>query len=313
MTLPMVAAMLAFQIFACLAQDIVAVPGTSVSMVPPRGFELSSDFTGFAYPGNRASILVSELPPEAYGELSTLFFDLEKVRAAMAKQMTVDSVERLQTNNGQAVPLIRGTQRADGQVYSKWAAVFGGSATAIVTLQVPVELALDDNVAKAAFASVRIGSAKTLDEQIAALPFKVVVAPPFRPMLVIGGMSLGMTVGEKDPSPENPQPVLMVIYNVTPKEVADLEVAAEVQLKSLGIENARVDARKTLIVAGVNGFLLEGEFTRDGKVRGFAQYLAIGQDGRVLLLLADADVGQFDELRSTIAQIAQSLSFKEET
>jgi hypothetical protein len=293
---------------------MIAIPGTSVSMVPPHGFELSSDFTGFAHPENRASILVSELPLDAHEELSTLFFDVEKVKAAMAKQMVVvDSVERLQAANGEAVPLIRGTQKVDGQVYDKWVAVFGGSATAIVTLQVPVEVALEDHVAKAAFASVRIGSAKSLDEQIAALSFEVAIAPPFRPTFTIGGMSLGMTVGEKDPSPENPQPVLLVIYNVTAKEVADLGVAAEAQLKSLGIENARVNARQSLTLAGVNGILLEGDFTKDGRARGFAQYLAVGEDGRVLLLLADADVRQFDELRSAIAQIALSLKFKEET
>ena len=71
------------------AQTPQRVNGTTVTMIPPAGFEPAKDFSGFADQKSKSSILIAELPPQAWPQLSALFGSLDAVRAGF-KQKGID-------------------------------------------------------------------------------------------------------------------------------------------------------------------------------------------------------------------------------
>jgi hypothetical protein len=63
----------------CWAAEPVTLPGSRLALVPPEGFSLAKEFAGLQ--GDKASVLVVELPASAYDQLA------EAISAgAMAKQ-----------------------------------------------------------------------------------------------------------------------------------------------------------------------------------------------------------------------------------
>lgn len=55
------------------AEEAVAVPGSRVSLIPPEEFYLSDLFSGFFHDASTTSIVVTELPAEAYAQLDGAF------------------------------------------------------------------------------------------------------------------------------------------------------------------------------------------------------------------------------------------------
>ena len=78
---------------AALAEP-VRVPGTGVSMEPPEGFRPSEGFAGFEDPATSSSVLVVEMPPEAYAEIAPIFDSEELATESLSQQgVTVEFVE----------------------------------------------------------------------------------------------------------------------------------------------------------------------------------------------------------------------------
>ena len=51
------------------AAEPVTIPGSRLALVPPEGFSLAKEFAGLQ--GDKASVLVVELPASAYEQLAT--------------------------------------------------------------------------------------------------------------------------------------------------------------------------------------------------------------------------------------------------
>ena len=61
------------------AAEPVTIPGSRLALVPPEGFSLAKEFAGLQ--GDKASVLVVELPASTYDELAAAISS-----GAMAKQ-----------------------------------------------------------------------------------------------------------------------------------------------------------------------------------------------------------------------------------
>lgn len=89
------------------AADPVAIPGSRVALAPPEGFSLAREFAGLQ--GDKASVLVIELPAAAYDRLAA-----EISAGAMARQ----GVEIASSEDLAGLPfrarIYRGRQAAQG-------------------------------------------------------------------------------------------------------------------------------------------------------------------------------------------------------
>jgi hypothetical protein len=136
------------------AQTRQPVAGTTVSLAPMRGFVPATAFAGFANEPLQGSVLVAELPAEAYPQLAQLFADAEAARTRFAAQgVRITAREEIETAAGR-VPLLVGTQAGGGEPVSKWIALYKGAKTVMITVQAPERASLDTTAVKTMLASV---------------------------------------------------------------------------------------------------------------------------------------------------------------
>lgn len=309
----MLAAALSAAAGLAVAQERNAIAGTSVSLVAPKGFEPATGFAGLANQTTQASILVVEMPAEAYPQLSALFTDSESAKTNFARQkVNIAKVEQIPGTGGDKVPFLSGTQDAGGAKVDKWIALFKGSKTVMMTVQAPQAAKMKPAEVKAMVASVSLGKEATLDEKLGALPFAIKAAAPFRVVDTIGGAGVLMTAGELNTDPAGTQPLLIAAYQMSGTIAPGQEEAlSEALLKGTrDMQTAEIKERKRVPFAGQDGMLLTGSFRHaNGSDKAFAQYLAIGPGGRFVRLIAIADQAEMPKLQPALDQTAASVAF----
>lgn len=293
-----------------MGQERLAIAGTTVSVVAPKGFIKASGFAGLQNDESKASVIIVELPPEAHAQLAPLFSDLETAKLNFARQnVMLDDRDEIDTAGGK-VPVLSGSQSANGVAFDKWIALYQGAKTVMITVQSPEAANLDEDEVHAMLKSVTLGAAPSLAEKLAALPFAVTVAEPFRAIDTIGGSGLLMTSGPLDADPSGRQPLVIVAAQLSGPQGAPLDQLSEVLLKQTrGFADAEIATRGTQAFAGMQGYLVTGTH---GTGKRFAQYLATGADGRFVRLIATADAAQYETLQPAIGKIAASIAFKPE-
>ncbi|UZF90338.1 hypothetical protein [Bosea sp. NBC_00550] len=296
-----------------VAQERKPIPGTSVSLVAPKGFEPANGFAGLANQKTQASVLIVEMPAEAYPQLATLFNDSESAKLNFARQkVNIAKVEQVDGAGGEKVPLLSGTQDAGGARLDKWIALFKGPKTVMMTVQAPQGAKLQTAEVKALVASVSLGKEASLDEKLAALPFTIKTAAPFRVVDTIGGAGVLMTTGERNVDPSGTQPLMIAAYQMSaPITPGQEEKLSETMLRSTrDMQTAEIKERRRVPFAGQNGMLLSGSFKHpNGSDKGFVQYLAIGPGGRFVRLIVLADEPEMPKLQPAVEQTAASIAF----
>ncbi|WP_332689720.1 hypothetical protein [Bosea sp. (in: a-proteobacteria)] len=290
------------------AQQKQAIPGTTVSLVAPQGFTPATAFAGLQNEKTKASVVIVEMPAEAHAQLGPLFADFDSAKANFARQgVELDDRDEVETPAG-TVPLLSGTQKANGVTFSKWIALLKGAKTVLVTIQSPEDADFDGDDAEALLKSVSLGNEPSMSDKIGALPFAVAAAEPFRIVDTIGGSGVLMTVGPLNADPSGKQPLLIVAGQLAAAQGLAIEQLSETLLKQTrGLQGATIATREKRPFAGTDGYLLAGD---DGAGKRFEQYLAIGPDGRFVRLIAMAETAMFDELKPGIAKVAASIGFK---
>lgn len=285
-----------------------AIAGTSVSLNAPAGFESAAGFAGLQNKATNASIVIVEMPAEAYAQLATLFGDLATAKTNFARQnVVVEARQELDTASGK-VPVLSGSQKAGAATFDKWIALFKGDRTVLVTVQAPHGSGLGEEAVRGMFRSVSLGAEPSLADKLAALPFTVTVAEPFRVVDTIGGSGALITAGPLNADPAGKQPLIIVAYQLSsPTGIRIEELATSLLKQTRSLENATVTDREARSFAGSTGYLLSGT-NEQGKR--FEQHLGIGPNGRFVRLIAIADAEAFARLQPTIAKIAASIAFR---
>lgn len=185
--------------------------GGAIGMVPPAGMVESDDFTGFRN-ADGDSILIAELPPEAYAELAKRIASTPP-GTALPNGVTLDGPGADVTlADGTPAKLYRGHQQVAGARHAKWLLLAGGkSATALVTIQIADARAKATTPGvEAALKTVRLKAAADIGTAITALPFTIGDRAGFRPVRTLMGAALILTEGERDTDPDGAQPLVIV-------------------------------------------------------------------------------------------------------
>ncbi|WP_244936686.1 hypothetical protein [Methylobacterium currus] len=191
-----------------LAAEAIFPPAASVGLAPPPGMVPSRAFAGFEHRSG-ASILITEMPEEAYGQLVEKFTP-EALRATGFEAQGSGAALRVAGGEGR---VLRGRQAANGQSYTKWVAVVrGGAGTGLVTVQVPEAARgqVPDEAVEAALTTIAFRAPGSLADQMAALPYTVGDLAGFRPVRTLMGNALMLTDGPKDIDPDGTQPLVVV-------------------------------------------------------------------------------------------------------
>jgi hypothetical protein len=207
-----------FSLSTAFATDAIYPPGSRVGLIPPKDMVVSRRFSGFENPAKLASITIAEMPPEAYPQLAASLS-----RDALKGQgVSVTSHETL-TIAGHPAVLIVGDQEGPAKL-RKWVLALGDPATTTLLVaqstgtKEGASSGYSDAQMRAALMSVALRAPLSIDEQMAALPFRLGDRAGFRALKVLSGNSLLLTDGPKDviKAVEQPIVVLASSYNPVP-------------------------------------------------------------------------------------------------
>ncbi|MGE8320469.1 MAG: hypothetical protein ACN6O3_17085 [Comamonas sp.] len=301
--------LLAFSLAAGAAQPApMAVPGTSVTMAPPAGFALATGFAGFSAADSPSSILLAEMPPQAYAQLAPLFADAQAGRSTFAtKGIAVERRTTIATAAG-TVPVLVGSQAAHGQNFRKWMALFRGDKVVLATVQAPADGGPAEAEVLRSLASVRLGPAASPQQALDALPFKIEAAAPFRVLNTMTGAGVTLTAGAKDVDPEGRQPLIVVASSLSAPASATepATLARSLLVQTHGLEQASNPRQESVDFAGTRGVVLRGS-TPQG--RHFVQYLSLWPGQRYIRLVALLPDGD-PAVQAAVDTIAASVAWR---
>lgn len=109
-----------------LTKDHLEIRGSKVSMIPPNGFTVATNFMGFQQEDSNSSIMVLDFPTSYTTVIKG--FTRENFEKAGLK---IEAVDTLTLNNKPAI-LVRGMQFIYEQNYTKYILVFGSETETIM-------------------------------------------------------------------------------------------------------------------------------------------------------------------------------------
>jgi hypothetical protein len=190
------------------AADAVFPLASHIGLVAPPTMKASETFRGFEDRDAGASILIFEIPPQAYpGVEKQLAPDVVK------KEGVIEDKRETVTVNGTKGLLIAGTQESDNKKFRKWLLLASWpEGASLVAFQVPEEnkSKYPDDKVRAALLSVTMRPAVPVGEQLRLVPLRFEDLSGMRPFRVLGNSSIFLTEGAADPQDAAAQPLLIV-------------------------------------------------------------------------------------------------------
>lgn len=218
--LPLAVLLVAMGLNAAAAADPVFPSGSRFGFTPPSDMVPSRRFAGFEREGGGATVSVVELPANAFPELISGFTD-----ASLRSQgFALSKKEPIKIGDNEAM-LYTGEQPSDpandGQTIHKWIVVVGTpTVTGLIIAQATPEAETDETMRKLV-TDVAVRAPLSLTEQVDALPFRIADTAGFRPVRVLAGNSVLLTLGPKDQIQNLEQPILVLAQAVQQPPAAE--------------------------------------------------------------------------------------------
>jgi hypothetical protein len=207
--------------------DYVIFPEIGIKLRQPKGYEKPKSFIGFGNEATKCSILCTKLPAP-FAEVSKGFTKANLAARGWKLHSRADV-----KIDGQPAVLINFEQPAGGQVFEKWAIIFGDEKrTLLVTATYPQSAKKEaESALKAAILSTRRDDSPA-DAASDALPFTIETSNKLKPAESISRVLMYNLDGEI-PSKSAKDPLLVVapsIGDVT--TITDRKAFAERQLRA---------------------------------------------------------------------------------
>ena len=281
------------------AQQPVTIPGTSVTLTPPVGFNVSG--RGLDN-GSGSTITISERSAESYAELAGTFSSAKNLSAAYAEQgVTIRAVRQITAPVGQVL-FASGTQSFRGRNSIKYYALLKGDRTVLLSFNLP-DRSFAETDAETLLRSISLTPAATVEEQLAGVPFTFTLVEPFRVVRVQGRNTVTLEAGAED-SPASSRPVVVIGRGESQAVMGDeARVAVDLLKNTAGFREAAVTAQSATPFAGGPGYRV----TAVVEDRTVVQYLRIVPGGAYLRLLARGPTTAMQAAEAAITELAGSV------
>lgn len=311
---------LALALAACLAaaspgraQTAAFPPGSAVGIAPPPGMKPSAGFAGFEDATTGASIIMSDLPPEAFDQILPTF--TPEGLAGSGLQAAGPAAD-WPVKNGKA-RILRGKQPAHGLVFRKWILLARGPAsTAMLSIQAPETTAktLPDSAIETALKTVALRQPPSLDEQLSSLPFRFGDLAGFRPVRVMSGTALMLTEGPQDSVAGASQPVIVANTGAGASNPAakDRTAFSRSMLGAVaGASDMLTDKEQTFEIGGVPWSRIEGKavYRATGEAIYVVQFIRFAADRYVRMVGVSRTVDQ-ERYADRFRRLAESVVAK---
>lgn len=269
-----------------LAADPVFPPGLRLGMVPLIGLNKAKTFPGFESEDQSVKVLVTELPPDAYGEVANAL----KANPGGTSGAKPDKIE---TQAGLAY-FTTETGKTGATVVKRYSMIVAGKGfSGYVAVQVP-ENAIkiySDEAVRQMFATAVIRSEVPIDEQLGQMPFKISELADFKNVRTLSpGASIILADGDEATGFE-PKPYMIIgLIGSTPQQPDDrARFAEEAATQIPGVRGTRVTMSEPIRINGMPGFetRLDGISGKDKTEVTVVQWIRFG-GGTSLRIIASA-------------------------
>ena len=281
------------------AAEVQFPRGSVIGLIPPDGMVESTQFSGFEDEKRKASILIVDLPPEAFPQIEEGFTD----EALASKGIKVLSREPFDIKGAKAF-LVTGTQTAGPLTVRKWILLVGtDTLTSLVTVQAVdnSESQLTDQDVKDTLASLTFRSPQ---DQVAALPFALNDLAGFRVIRTLAGNTAILTDGPKNVIKGAEQPYMIItVAPGAPREDDRRQFAIRAMASLNGLRDIKLERAEPLRIGQVSGFevMATAVDVKTGEPVKVVQWMRFGQTGHVRMVAitkADAFPDLYPRLRA---------------
>lgn len=289
------------------AERFKQAPASRVALELPDGFEAASLFSGFTHEGHGISVVVVELPAEAYASIATGL-----TPQALASKGVLKAAPAKLERNGPHV-YMRGEQASAAGEFAKFFVLFReGDVTALVTANVPkatLERRLvADTMIERMLASARVAAMPAPAREL----FRLGYLGPFKPAGSFLGAARTYTLdGAAVPTPPSSgKPLLVVAPSLDRRTVEKPDVLAERLLAGLDVTDLRVLGRNAVTYGGLSGVEIEARALdrTTGAELMLYQVLLIPRDGGYFRILGQAPLAGRDRYLPEMRRIAESFT-----
>ena len=244
-------ALLAATAFPAFAADAVFPPGLRLGMVPLVGLNTAKTFPGFESEDGNVKVLITELPPAAYGEVVSAF----NSNPTGANGVKPDKVE---TPAGMAYFTTESGKAGDTPVKRYSMIVPGAGFSGYVAVQIPENATkiYTDEAVRQMFASATIRKEIPVAEQLGQMPFKISELSDFKNVRTLkpGGAIL-LADGNETTGFEAAPFMILGVMAAAPTQTEDRGRFAEQAATSIpGIRNWRLTMSEPVRIDGMPGF-----------------------------------------------------------
>jgi hypothetical protein len=258
-----------------LAADPTFPPGARVGLTPLVGLIIAKNFSGFESDDQSVKVLVTELPVDAYNEVSTAF----KANPTGTGGVKPESIE---TSVGTAYYTAENAKDGITAVRRYSMILPGGTFAGYVAVQVPENAAkvYTDEAVRQMFASAKIRQEVPAAEQLALMPFKLTDLGSFKNIRTLApGAAMILADGDEATGFEAAPFMVIGIVGTTPPEPADrARVAEEAATRIPGVREARITMSEPIRIGGVQAYetRLDGTSGKGNTAVSIVQWLRFG-------------------------------------
>jgi hypothetical protein len=255
--------------------------------VPLVGLNTAKTFPGFESEDGNVKVLITELPPAAYGEVVSAF----NSNPAGTNGVKQDKVE---TPAGLAYFTTESGKAGETPVRRYSMIVPGAGFSGYVAVQIPenaVKIYTDEAV-RQMFASVVTRKQVSADEQIALMPFKITDLADFKDVRTLApGSSIILADGDESSGYESKPFIILGVIGATPQAADDrARFAQEAALQIPGVRESRVTMSEPIRISGQQGFetRIDGVSGKDKTPVTVVQWIRFSSGGASLRIIASA-------------------------
>jgi len=284
-------ALLVLTLRPALAADAIFPPGLRVGLLPPTGLSASKTFPGFETEDHSVKVLVTELPADAYAEVTNAF-------KAGTPTSTGVKPESIQTAAGLGYYTAENARDGDASVRRYSMILSGGTFSGYVAVQIPENATriYTDDVVRQMLASAAVRKDVPIDEQLALMPFKVSELGNFKNVRTLGpSAALVLADGDEAAGFERAPFMVIGVIGSTPPEADDRARFAQQAATTIpGVRDARITMSEPIRIDGQAGYETRVDATsgKDNTSVTVVQWLRFGGQ-RMLRIIGSAPRDQW--------------------
>lgn len=295
---------LALQVDARMQQ----APASRVAIELPEGYEPARLFSGFTHEALGVSLVVVEMPGQAYEELAKgLTAD-----ALAAKGVTIKGRGKLKRDDDHIY--IHGEQTSAAGVYAKFFVVFReGGVTALITANVQ-KASIDTGQVSASEIETALATARVVEKASETKDlFTLADLGPFKPAGSFLGTTKAYTLDglPQPPKANTGRPMLIVAPSLDRRPVSNPDEYAEQLLNGIaGHDDVTFAGRRRVSIGGLDGVEIEAtarERESNAEILLY-QVMLLPPEGGYWRIFGQAPLSEADRYRSEFQRIARSFA-----